>query len=216
MKLLGPFILIAFALCFVSIEANAQTSYQDNLGIFTVGTLPTCSGAVNIGKWAIVTDASTSACSGALTGGGANKCGVDCSGAAGWMYPGGTGGSGGTGTANTGAANQIAYYAAGGAVVSGETTIPNANIPWAAPGALGATTPAAATVSQLTNNCKGTVTLSGGTGSVTNASITSTGIPHCVDTTAANGISCTPGSGTMSFTNGVGSDLISWIMLSSS
>ena len=63
---------------------------------------------------------------------------------------------------------------------------------------------------------KGTVTLSGGTGSVTNACITATGVPHCVDTTAANGISCTPGSGSMSFTNGVGSDVVSWIMLSSS
>ena len=216
MKVLARFIVIALALCFVSIDVNAQTSYQDNLGVYTFSTLPSCSGSVNIGKWAIITDASTSACSGALSGGGASKCGVDCSGGAGWMYPGGTGGSGGSGTVNSGTANQIAYYAAGGAVVSGETTIPNANIPWAAPGALGGTTPASATVTQLTNQCKGTVALSGGTGSVTNACITSTGIPHCVDTTAANGISCTPGSGSMSFTNGVGSDVVSWIMLSSS
>lgn len=215
MTLLQRFILITLSLLFVSINANAQTSYQDNLGIYTFSTLPSCSGSVNIGKWAII-NASTSTCSGALSGGGSSKCGVDCSGVAGWMYPGGTGGSGGSGTVNSGTANQIAYYASGGAAVSGETTIPNASIPWAAPGALGGTTPAAATVTQLTDQCKGTVTLSGGTGSVTNACITATGIPHCVDTTAANGISCTPGSGSMSFSNGVGSDVVSWIMLSSS
>ena len=73
MTLLQRFILITLSLLFVSINANAQTSYQDNLGIYTFSTLPSCSGSVNIGKWAIITDASTSTCSGALSGGGSSK-----------------------------------------------------------------------------------------------------------------------------------------------
>ena len=67
---------------------------------------------------------------------------------------------------------------------------------------------------QMTNRCRGTGTLSGGTGTITNVCITATGLPYCVDTTTFNNIACTPGAGSMTVA-GTGTDTFAWTMLSS-
>jgi hypothetical protein len=61
----------------------------------------------------------------------------------------------------------------------------------------------------ITNTCAGTVTLSGGTGTVTNSCITGLRPVLCTDNSGNNSVGCNPASGSMAVT-GNGTDIISW------
>lgn len=105
----------------------------------------------------------------------------------------------GSGTVASGGVGQVPYYASAGTTLSG-----NANVT--------ATSAGIVTVGGMVNNCKGFVTLSSGVGTATNACITGTSFPLCVDTTTFNSVSCTPNTGTMAIA-GTGSDVIAWIIV---